>query len=149
MTSLSSRLLCRTFKNERDMKRLYIFNSWLVSNVFGLVGLTYLFEEGVDPVDGEDEVGGGALQPPVPPAVHAQPARDVPAHAADPVPEVAAVAAADGGLGCNSIDILSFGHKAGCKTGPGSGTTSVIQTSPLTMTPAGPGQSVTVTKLSL
>ena len=29
-------------------------------------------------------------------------------------------------LGCNSIDILNFGHKTGCETGPYSGTTSVL-----------------------
>ena len=80
----------------------------------------------MDPVDGEDEVGGGALQPPVPPAVHAQPARDVTAHAADPVPEVAAVAAADGGLGHNSIDILNFGGKFGTDSRPSAGTNSVL-----------------------
>ena len=28
--------------------------------------------------------------------------------------------------GCNSIDLLNFGHKTGCKTGPSSGATSVL-----------------------
>ena len=56
-------------------------------------GKPYLSEQRVDPVDGQHEVGGRALQPPVPAAV-AEPA-DVAAHAAD---AAVAAPAVDGGL---------------------------------------------------
>ena len=72
---------------------------------------SHLSEQRVHPVDGQHEVGGGALQPPVPAAV--QP--DVSAHAADAAQAAdAAAAAADGGLGlCERPRVYGRGERLG------------------------------------